>query len=111
MEELGNNLRRLFGLHDLSTRHASANLHVSEQALSELQSGKRMSPRFTTISGIAHFFEVPSERLANAPFEELLAAELADPERFRRVEASINRSRTHATRGTRTRTSRSHEQK
>ncbi|SRR6266508_4593000 len=101
MVELGNNLRRLFGLHSLSTREASANLHISEQALSELQSGKRASPRFSTIHTIAQFFEVPSDRLANVPFEELLAHELADPARFQQVEAKIVRSGSNAPRGKR----------
>ena len=87
MKELGNNLKRLFGLHDLTTREASKNLNISEQALSELQSGKRERPRFSTIQAIARFFEVPSDRLVDAPFEELLAVELADRERFKRVEA------------------------
>ena len=95
MEELGNNLRRLFGLHDLSTRLASANLEISEQALSELQSGKRLSPRYTTMHSIANFFQVQSDRLASAPFEDLLANELASPERFRKVEARITRPTTH----------------
>jgi transcriptional regulator with XRE-family HTH domain len=98
MEQLGDNLKRLLGLHDLTARDASANLKISQQAISELQSGKRTSPRYRTMQTIAEFFEVPSDRLASSPFEELLAMELADPERYRRVEAKIKRPSSSATR-------------
>ncbi len=39
-----------------------------------------------TVSG---FFEVPADRLMSAPFEELLAGELSDRERFRRIEKKL----------------------
>jgi hypothetical protein len=40
---------------------------------------------------------VPADRLARADFEDLLANELADPERFRDVEAEIRRRRSTLT--------------
>jgi transcriptional regulator with XRE-family HTH domain len=92
VDELGNNLKRLLGLHDLTARQASMNLHITQQAISELQSGKRTSPRYRTIHSIGEFFEIPSDRLTVTPFADLLAAELSDAERYRRVEAKIKRS-------------------
>jgi transcriptional regulator with XRE-family HTH domain len=91
MDHLADNLRRLIGLHALkvSTQNqtgAAALIGVSAQALSELQSGTRQ-PSLRTVQRIAAFFEIPMDRIIEAPFEELLAHELTDPERFQRVEA------------------------
>ena len=38
---------------------------------------------------LAGFFEIPIDRLLHAPFDELLPAEVADVERYRRVEQKI----------------------
>lgn len=87
MDELANNLRRLLGLHAMrATRDSRLIDGLSPQALSELQSGTR-NPSLETVRKLATFFEIPIDRLLNASFEELLTTELADPERFRRVEA------------------------
>jgi len=41
---------------------------------------------------ISEFFEIDALKMVSSPFEELLP-DLADPERFKRVEAKINRAR------------------
>jgi len=94
MEALADNLRRLIGMHALrvsshdSSVGAASLVGISAQALSELQSGKR-SPSLATAQAIANFFEVPLDRLLNAAFSDLLAHELADPDRYQRVEKKI----------------------
>ena len=40
---------------------------------------------------LAHFVELAGDRLINAPFDELLGTDLADSDRFRRVETKIKR--------------------
>lgn len=87
MDELSNNLRRLLGVHVMrSTRDSRLIDGLSPQALSELQSGSR-KPSLQTVEKLSSFFEISLDRLLKAPFEELLARELADPDRFRRVES------------------------
>jgi transcriptional regulator with XRE-family HTH domain len=90
MEHFADNLRRLLGLHaiKISSREegdASMLIGLSPQALSELQSGTR-SPSLKSARRIASFFGLSVDRLADAPFEELLAHELADPTRYLAVE-------------------------
>lgn len=86
---LGDNLPRLLGVHRLSGTRASALLGVSPQSLSDWSHGKR-DPEAETLERIAAFFEVPADRLAKAEFEDLLAHELSDPARFRRVEGKMH---------------------
>src|SRR4051794_12219671 len=86
---LGDNLRRLLGMHLLPASKATVFLGISPQAVSELQSGKR-TPRLRTLRTIAEFFELPMERLLTSPFDDLLEHELADAERFRRVQQKID---------------------
>jgi ribonuclease HI len=43
---------------------------------------------------IAELFQITTDRLMGAEFEDLLQHELADPERFKRVEARIRRAST-----------------
>jgi transcriptional regulator with XRE-family HTH domain len=71
-----------------SSGGAASLLGISAQALSELQSGRR-SPSLTTAHAIALFFEVPLDRLLEADFSDLLSHELADPDRYQRVENKI----------------------
>jgi transcriptional regulator with XRE-family HTH domain len=87
--ELANNLRRLFGLHALRPTRDHHLLGLSPQALSELQSGSR-TPSLSTADRLAEFFEISFERLRKAPFEELLETEIADGDRFKRVEKKIS---------------------
>jgi hypothetical protein len=79
------------GLHDLTAAKASALLGISQQALSELQAGRRENPRRQTLEKLAVFFEVPRWKLEDVPFQQLLAEELASPERYLKVEAKIPR--------------------
>jgi len=92
MENFGDNLERLLGLHGLSARRASELLDVSAQTLSEWKYNKS-SPSLPMILRLAEFFEVHADRLVNASFSELLATELGDPERFERVEHKIRAHR------------------
>ena len=85
---LGDNLRRLLGLHALPATHLSRLIRVSPQSLSVLMSGKR-NASLSTVRVLAQFFEIPVERLLETPFRDLLITELADTDRFDRVEAKI----------------------
>jgi transcriptional regulator with XRE-family HTH domain len=87
---VGDNLARLLGVHRLTGSRASALLGVSPQSLSDWSHGKR-DPEPKTLERMSAFFEVPADRLANAEFADLLAHELSDPARFRRVEDRIRR--------------------
>ncbi len=93
MDELGNNLKRLLGLHALTARDAAALIGLSAQAISEIQASKR-GASYPTARSLAKFFEMSTDRLADTPFVDLLATELADPERYKRVEQKIRPTRT-----------------
>lgn len=88
MNELGNNLKRLLGLHALPARGFASLVPISSQAVSEIMGGKR-GASLSTAQSIAAFFEIPLDRLLNTPFTELLPAEIADTERYDGVEAKI----------------------
>ena len=93
----GDNLRRLFGVHDLTNAEAAALLGFSAAAVSEWVSKTRKEPRqpnLTTLLHVAEFFHISGDRLVLADFSDLLANELADAERFREVEARIHHMRT-----------------
>jgi transcriptional regulator with XRE-family HTH domain len=92
VERFPENLRRLLGLHDLEQTEAAEMLGMSKQSFSAWNSGRR-TPSFTTALLVADFLGVAADRLARASFEDLLAHELADPDRFREVEAEIRRRR------------------
>ena len=84
------NLPRLLGLHKLSAVHAAQILHISPMAFSAWRSGSR-EPSLRTVLAIAEFFEVSADGLMTMPFRDLLRSELGDPDRFKRVEAKIER--------------------
>lgn len=65
-------------------------LGMTKAALSAWNAGRRQ-PSFATALEVSKLFKVSADRLANAPFEDLLSNELSDPERFRLVEAEIQR--------------------
>jgi transcriptional regulator with XRE-family HTH domain len=90
MSGFARNFNHLLGLHLLTATLAKEHLELSAQAISELKAGKRQ-PSLRTLQKISAFFEIPIDRLLDADFEDLLANELADRERFRRVEAKIGR--------------------
>jgi transcriptional regulator with XRE-family HTH domain len=88
---MGDNLDRLLGLHSMSATRASSVLGISAQALSEIRKGKRASPNIDTLEKISDFFEVSVDRLRKATVAELLQDEIADPDRFARVEKKLGR--------------------
>ncbi len=92
MSELPNNLRHLLGLHDLTAAKASGLVGISQQALSELQAGRRENPRRRTVDKLATFFEVTRWKLEDMAFDQLLVDELSNPDRYLKVEAKIPRS-------------------
>lgn len=51
----------------------------------------KATPSLDKAIGLSEFFEVPTQRLMGAPFVDLLQSDLADPERFKRVEERIHR--------------------
>ena len=93
MERFPDNLFRLLGLHRLTAREAAFVLGISESSLGKWGSGARR-PSFETALLVSDFFGVGANRLAQAEFEDLLANELADPNRFRAVETKIRHART-----------------
>ena len=53
----------------------------------------RHAPSSRAASQVGEFFCVAADRLANAPFEDLLANELADPQRYQATERRIEKAR------------------
>jgi transcriptional regulator with XRE-family HTH domain len=88
MSRFGENFARVLGLHGLTGRQAARLLGVSEQAVSEWLTGKR-EPGTSSLVQIASSFEIDALRLMNEPFVAVLP-QLADPDRFDRVEKRLN---------------------
>jgi transcriptional regulator with XRE-family HTH domain len=88
MSRFGENFARVLGLHALTGRQAARLLGVSEQAVSEWLTGKR-EPGTSSLLQIASNLEVDGLRLMNEPFTSVLP-QLADPDRFERVEKRLN---------------------
>lgn len=84
------NFVRLLGLHRLSQHFTAQLLGVSEATMSSWMNG-RSQPSLGKAIGIAELFQVSTDRLMGAEFSDLLGNELADSERFERVEARIKR--------------------
>lgn len=94
---LADNLRRLLGMHELSLVETGMLVGgLSAQAISLLVTERRR-PSSSTLSRLSGLFEIAPERLRDDPFVELLGAELADRERFLRVEARIEAARQKST--------------
>ena len=86
------NFTRLLGLHRL-TQHLTAQLlGVSGATMSAWMTGKSQ-PSLAKAIDIADLFQISTDRLMGAHFAELLSQELADAERFERVEARIRRGK------------------
>jgi transcriptional regulator with XRE-family HTH domain len=81
---------RLLGLHGLSQQFTAQLLGVSEATMSAWMNGKSQ-PSLSKAIAIAELFQISTDRLIGAEFADLLQKELADPERFERVEARIRR--------------------
>jgi transcriptional regulator with XRE-family HTH domain len=88
-----NNFVRLPGLHRLSQHFTAQLLGVSEATMSAWMNGKSR-PSLGKAIGIADLFQISTDRLMGAEFADLLAHELADPDRFERVETRIRRGLT-----------------
>ncbi len=84
------NFVRLLGVHGLSQNFTAQLLGVSEASMSAWMNGKA-TPSLAKAIDIAELFQVSTDRLMGAEFADLLQHELADPDRFRRVEARIRR--------------------
>jgi transcriptional regulator with XRE-family HTH domain len=80
----------LLGLHGLSQHFTAQLLGVSEATMSAWMNGKS-TPSLAKAIDIAELFGISTERLMGATFVELLGDELADRERFERVETRIKR--------------------
>jgi len=79
------------------TQHFTAQLlGVSDATMSSWMNGKS-TPSLAKAIDIADLFQISTDRLMGAEFPDLLAHELADPDRFDRVEKRIKRGRTKLT--------------
>jgi transcriptional regulator with XRE-family HTH domain len=87
------NFNRLLGLHGLSQGFTATLLGVSEATMSAWMNGKSL-PSLSKAIAIADLFQISTDRLMGAEFADLLAHELADPDRFDRVEVRIRRGLT-----------------
>jgi transcriptional regulator with XRE-family HTH domain len=86
------NFIRLLGLHALSQHFTAQLLGVSEATMSAWMNGKS-TPSLAKAIDIADLFQISTDRLMGAKFADLLTNELADPERYARVETRIKRGR------------------
>lgn len=87
------NFVRLLGLHALSQHFTAQLLGVSAATMSAWMNGKS-TPSLANAIDIAELFQISTDRLMGAEFSDLLEKELADPERFERVETRIKRGAT-----------------
>ena len=67
-------------------------LGVSEATISGWMNGKA-APSLSKAIAIAELFQISTDRLMGAKFSDLLAVELADTDRYQRVEERIRRAR------------------
>ena len=84
------------GLHGLTQHFTAQLLGVSEATMSSWMNGKS-TPSLAKAIAIAELFQISTDRLMGAAFSALLADELADPERYDKVEKRIKRGRTKLT--------------
>jgi len=84
------NFIRLLGLHGLTQHFTAQLLGVSEATMSSWMNGKSQ-PSLAKAIDIADLFQISTDRLMGAEFADLLEHELADPERFEKVETRIKR--------------------
>src|SRR5581483_1112391 len=86
------NFVRILGLHALTQNTAAALIGVSGATMSAWMNQKT-SPSLPKAIAVAELFQLSANRLMGAEFSDLLANELADPERFQQVEERIRRAR------------------
>lgn len=87
------NFVRLLGLHGLTQHFTAQLIGVSEATMSSWMNGKS-TPSLAKAIDIADLFQISTDRLMGAEFADLLANELANPERYDKVEKRIRRGRT-----------------
>jgi DNA-binding XRE family transcriptional regulator len=86
------NFIRLLGLHATSQHTAAQVLGVSAATMSSWVKG-HSTPSLPKAIAIAELFGISTDRLMGATFSDLLAHELADPQRFEEAEARIEQGR------------------
>ena len=86
------NFVRLLGVHALTQHFTAQLLGVSEATMSSWMNGKS-TPSLAKAIDIADLFQISTDRLMGAEFSDLLASELAEAERFDKVEKRIRRGR------------------
>jgi transcriptional regulator with XRE-family HTH domain len=89
VSRFGETIQRLGGLHRLNSKELALALGVSEQTVSELVNGKR-EPGTKTLMQTREVFEI-DPLLAQDGIEAILP-EVANVERFERVERKLKRS-------------------
>jgi transcriptional regulator with XRE-family HTH domain len=77
-------------MHGLNAKQAAALLDVSPQTISSWLQG-HSAPSSNVAFRVAQFFEVPADPLFTGSFADLLD-DLADRERYERVDAKIRRA-------------------
>ncbi len=88
LPRFSDNFGRLLGLHGLSAYFTAHILGISPATLSAWVNG-HSSPSLNKAIQVADLFQISTDRLMAAEFSDLLEHELADAERFKRVEARI----------------------
>jgi transcriptional regulator with XRE-family HTH domain len=92
LKEFGNNLTRLVGFHNVQAVEVAEWTGMTASIFSKWVRGHR-EPSFRSAIAIGDFFGLSADRLARTPFVDLVGNELADVDRFERVEAEIRRRR------------------
>ena len=92
VSRFSDNFVRLIGLHALTQNTAAALVGVSGATMSAWMNGKT-TPSLQKAIAVGELFQISANRLMGAEFSELLANELADPERYQQVEERIRRGR------------------
>jgi DNA-binding XRE family transcriptional regulator len=87
------NFNRLLGMHRLSQHYTAQLLDVSEATMSSWMNGKSQ-PSLNKAIAIAELFQISTDKLIGTSFSDLLQTELADSDRFERVETRIRRGLT-----------------
>jgi transcriptional regulator with XRE-family HTH domain len=90
-ENFAKNLRTLLGVHGLTARETARLTGVSVNALSSWMTGER-DPSLASMQKLAGFFEIDAFKLLGQYTGSFLHEELADLERWERVEQKLRGS-------------------